>query len=413
MPEPIQYYDKTMKQYFPKPIQSQLMSKKTKAIFSRLLHRLSDGWKSWTTFQETLAHTPIEHLSHSDFAKGGEYMFIPEAIRMSIEESPVYQKMCLITVNKREYKIALMYPVDVDTASARNRTNRFFKQAIEKIYMWFYLIAPYIVTGCSITTNIYIFFTDHTKQLASTKSEPLGELHVNTAFTTHCKPNTSVHIYREEEWFKVLMHETLHNTGIDFSAMDDSPANKIILQAFPIQSANGIRLYESYCELWAEMMNITCIAFLTARNKKSIPSMLEHIDAMLKNEMLYSIFQCVKILHHYNLTYGQLTNVNCSVSKKARMLYRENTYVLSYFIAKSILMSQPNHFIEWCMQNNPTIIGFNNTPENIAQYANLVVNESQNDQLLHYIGEFERRLPTIPETDPIVNTLRMTVHELK
>ena len=65
------------------------------------------------------------------------------------------------------------------------------------------------------------------------------------------------------------------------------------------------------------------------------------------------------------------------------------------------------------MQNNPTIIGFNNTPENIAQYANLVVNESQNDQLLHYIGEFERRLPTIPETDPIVNTLRMTVHELK
>jgi len=161
------------------------------------------------------------------------------------------------------------------------------------------------------------------------------------------------------------------------------------------------------------MMNITCIAFFTARDKKSIPSMLEHIDTMLKNEMLYSIFQCVKILHHYNLTYGQLTNVNCPVSKRARMLYRENTYVLSYFIAKSILMSQPNHFIEWCMQNNPTIIGFRNTPENIAQYANLVVNESQNDQLLHYIGEFERRLPTIPETDPIVKTLRMTVHELK
>jgi hypothetical protein len=95
------------------------------------------------------------------------------------------------------------------------------------------------------------------------------------------------------------------------------------------------------------------------------------------------------------------------------MLYSENTYVLSYFIAKSILMSQPNHIIEWCVKNNPTIIGFNNTPENIAQYANLVVNESQNDQLLHYIGEFERRLPTIPETDPIVKTLRMTVHELK
>ena len=409
----MQYYDKTMKQYFPKPIQSRLMSKKTKTVFSRLLHRLSNGWKSWTTFQETLADTPIEHLSRSDFAKGGEYMLISEAIRVGIEESPVYQKMYLITIEKREYKIALMYPVSVDTSSARNHANRFFKQSVEKIYMWLYLIAPYIASGCSNTTNICIFFTDHKKRMASTKSEPLGEIHVNTAFTTHCKPDTSVHIYRKEEWFKVFIHETFHNTGLDFSAMDDSPANKIILQTFPIQAANGIRLYESYCEIWAEMMNITCIAFLTSRDKKSIPSMLENIETMLKDEMLFSIFQCVKILNHYNLTYEQLTNLNSSASKKARMRYKEKTYVLSYFIAKSILMSQPNHFIEWCMKNNPNIIGFHNTPENIAQYANLVVNESQNHQLLHYIGEFERRLPTIPETDPIVNTLRMTVHELK
>ena len=408
MPELIQYYHKTMKQYFPKPIQSQLMSKKTKTVFSRLLRRLSDGWKSWTEYQETLAYSPIEHLSHSDFAKCGEYMLIPEAIRMGIEESPVYQKMYLITIEKREYKIALMYPVSVDTASAKNHANRFFKEAVEKIYMWLYLIAPYIAAGCSNTTNIHIFFTDHKKLLASTKSEPLGEMHVNTAFTTHCKPDTSVHIYRKEEWFKVFIHETFHNTGLDFSAMDDSQANKIILQAFPIQAANGIRLYESYCEIWAEMMNITCIAFLTARDKKSIHSMLEHIDIMLKDEMLFSIFQCVKILHHYNLTYGQITDVN---SKKARMRYKEKTYVLSYFIAKSILISQPNRFIEWCMQNNPNIVGFHNTPENIVRYANLVVSESQNDPLLHYIGEFELILPTIPETDPIVNTLRMTVHE--
>ena len=66
MPELIQYYHKTMKQYFPKPIQSQLMSKKTKTVFSRLLRRLSDGWKSWTEYQETLAYSPIEHLSHFD-----------------------------------------------------------------------------------------------------------------------------------------------------------------------------------------------------------------------------------------------------------------------------------------------------------------------------------------------------------
>ena len=301
-----------------------------------------------------------------------------------------------------------MYPVSVDTASAKNHANRFFKEAVEKIYMWLYLIAPYIAAGCSNTTNIHIFFTNHKKLLASTKSEPLGEIHVNTAFTTHCKPDTSVHIYRKEEWFKVFIHETFHNTGLDFSAMDDSQANKIILQAFPIQAANGIRLYESYCEIWAEMMNITCIAFLTARDKKSIHSMLEHIDIMLKDEMLFSIFQCVKILHHYNLTYGQITDVN---SKKARMRYKEKTYVLSYFIAKSILISQPNRFIEWCMQNNPNIVGFHNTPENIVRYANLVVSESQNDPLLHYIGEFELILPIIPETDPIVNTLRMTVHE--
>lgn len=403
----------SIKQYFPKPISKPWMSKNTKTLFNTLIGRLYTGTKSWKDIEEYITESEIEYLKYSEFIKNQAASHIPEEIRSIIVKQSVYQKVYLIHVEKREYKVALTYPITMNTTVSQKNVETYFTDSIKKIYLWLYLVAPYISIGCSESTNIYVFFTEHRKMIASTKRTPLGEIHVNTAFTTSCKKDTDIHIYRKEEWFKVFIHETFHNMGLDFSAMDDTVSNEIILANFPINAPQGIRLYESYCEIWAEMMNILFIVFdkTKEKDKTNHKQILENIDKMVRKEMVFSIFQCVKILKHYNMTYNQLTNVDCPISKKYRTQYKESSYILSYYIAKSILFSQPDKFFDWCKRSNPNIIGFLNTPDNISNYANFIVNESKNEIFMKYVQDFEKIIPQIPETDPILKTLRMTIYE--
>ena len=393
----------TIEQYFPKPISKSWMSKNTKDVFNTLISRLYTGFSIPI---KNYNNDNMVFLSHSEFINNPVCRFIPEEIHASIIKQPVYQKVFSINIEKREYKIALIYPIT--TPNSQKKVDLYFTDAIHKIYSWLYLISPYISNGCSNSTDIYIFFTEHKKLISSTKLKPLGEKHVNTAFTTSCKKNTDVHIYRKEEWFKVFIHESFHNMGLDFSAMDDTISNQIILNKFPINAPHGIRLYESYCEIWAEMINIIFIAFDKTRDKTNNTLILDKIDKMIRDEMVFSIFQCVKILKHYNMTYKQLIDIK---SKKSRSQYKENSYIFSYYIAKSILFSQPNKFIDWCKRSNPNIIGFLNTKDNIANYANFIVNESENEIFIKYVQDFEKIIPKIPKKDPILKTLRMAIHE--
>ena len=60
--------------------------------------------------------------------------------------------------------------------------------------------------------------TNLRKQLPSNMLDVLDVEHVNSAVTTSCTTSGSLVIYREEEWFKVLIHELFHVMGLDFSA---------------------------------------------------------------------------------------------------------------------------------------------------------------------------------------------------
>ena len=57
----------------------------------------------------------------------------------------------------------------------------------------------------------------------------IDQIHVNTGFTTTCPVDSEIVIFREEEWFKVFIHETFHNFALDFSDMNNSACHKIVL----------------------------------------------------------------------------------------------------------------------------------------------------------------------------------------
>jgi hypothetical protein len=261
--------------------------------------------------------------------------------------------------------------------------------------------------------SIFLYFTGHLKKLAKSKIEPLDTLHVNTALTTSCLPKTEIHIFRHEEWYKVFIHETFHNLGLDFSDMDNSDCNRRILEIFPIME-NDVRVYESYCETWAEILHVLILSFISTKDKSNGEFIIKKMQKMLKYEIMFSAFQCSKILNHYHMNYNHLVNVNCPISKNARKQYREHTHLLSYYIIKFILISQPSAFIEWCLSNNGSaskkILHFQQTPQNIVNYVELIKTNYLHPSVLRYLKITEEWFHNHTGTNNVESqTLRMTI----
>ncbi|NQV40696.1 MAG: hypothetical protein HQ505_09270, partial [Nitrosopumilus sp.] len=367
--------------------------------------------QSWTSSNKKWISSPIRTISSSDFTKPSDYHSIPITIRSYLEDGNKYQKQVRFKLKGKEYNIFLLKPVqDFNNANMR-KTESFFEQALMKMYMWLDIIHSYARVGCSDEMSVHIYFTDHKKSVSNGPNiVPLGEMHVNTAFTTSCMPSTNTIIYREEEWFKVFIHETFHNLGLDFSSFDMTETNKRVLDLYPISSPpGGVRLYESYCEMWAEMLHTLFFAFWKTREKTNEELILTKFEKMFKLEVQFSVFQCVKILDYYGLTYAELIKTNCEMSKKARKKYSEKSHILSYYVVKAALITQPNAFLEWCINNTRNGIAFIHTQEHINDYTRLVEHTYMNSLLLHYVQEIEKWFKKNKRKSMVCTNLRMTL----
>jgi hypothetical protein len=400
-----------MRDVYPKMPIGPLFSPRVRAFWGVLYARVFHSQQSWTTSTKRWNNVALLPSSSSDFAKHSDHASIPSEIRASLIQGHKYQKQVRLKLRGHTYNIFLFKPVQDLSIGTYNKTSTFFDQALMKIYMWLHVIQKYADPRCSDTMVIYIYFTPYKKGLSSVAAEPLSEIHVNTAFTTSCIPSTSVIIFREEEWFKVFMHETFHNLGLDFSQFDQTDTNRTILDMYPIPSPpRGVRLYESYCEMWAEMFNALFVSFWRTRDKTNQESVLDKFEKMLKMETQFSVFQCVKILDYYGLTYQKLTDTGCEMSKKARLKYREISHILSYYIVKAALISQPNAFMEWCLANTRNGISFIKTPETIHDYTQLVKELYLNPILIHYVQDAEKWWKENRGKSRVCTNLRMTLY---
>ena len=111
-------------------------------------------------------------------------------------------------------------------------------------------------------------------------------------FTTTCPKDSEIVIFRKEEWFKVLIHESFHNFALDFSDMNTYECTKDILSIFPVNSE--VNLYESYTEFWAEIMNALFCSFFNLKSKTNFDDFLSNFEFFINFERTYSFFQLVK-----------------------------------------------------------------------------------------------------------------------
>jgi len=180
---------------------------------------------------------------------------------------------------------------------------------------------------------------------------------------------------------------------------------------FPVST--DIRLYETYCETWAEIINVMFIVFQISKHE----NLIKDLEKFMDYERIFSLFQCAKILKHFGLSYKQLYERSDASHMARKMRYKEKTPVLSYYIIKSFLMYKVNHFLEWCVSNNEMSIRFSDQDINrsLDNYFLLIQELYDDKKFIDCIDSlcewFTKQEKNKRSTDTEFKTLRMSLFE--
>ena len=455
-------------------------------------------------------HTPsytLDNISSNemtrvmaDFEKTRESRLIPSSIWTNISNSEKIWRIVTAQLHGRTIHLYLILPKSVKhyrLFSSAKLAESFFDTCARRIMVWLDIVLPFSGKECALSLDCYLFFTDDIKTIPyDDKTSPgiprkslerrsgvltlpkksieqndgdggdggggtITPKHANTAFTYSCVSSSQIVLFRMEEWFKVFIHETFHCFGLDFSQMNMTESNKSMSKLFPkCQSDMDFRIYETYCETWAETINILFIAYLseyhlgnykTDRVKHtrkcsskrdmycsrqthtirrvsgeehandfadlSIPKrihtrILKRIDHMIQRERMFSMFQMTKVLHHYSITYADLCSTLEHLPK-----YTEETQVFAYYIVKPVLLYHLNEFIQWCVRHNGhnTMLVFKKTEGNIREYGDLIAKLYMLPDFIHSVNTTHTkysRLSNKPNST-IQDTLRMSLFEME
>lgn len=380
------------------------LSSQSKHLLSTIIKKIIQATQCWNSEKISIRYSRIS----SNFPRGHDYHYCPKVIREEIENMDKIGAYSSFSIDSRNIEISIIAPFH------KRYTKNYFLDCIKKIFIWLSVSSQYSNKKCSQKMNIYMYFTDLMKELPKQTGGVLTETNVNTAFTTSCKDVTELNLFREEEWFKVLIHETFHNMGLDFSEIDTTRSNQQILTLFPVDS--DVRLFETYCETWAEIINILFVSYFLNDENENIDKIIKNSEKMLENERIFSLFQSVKVLYYYGMTYEELYEKSTESQMVRKNQYKEKTNVLSYYILKSLLLFYSDDFICWCLQHNGETLNFNKDPNNIDEYCKLIKEHYKRTDYIKSLGNFEEWFSNIdPEKASErfeIQTLRMSLYEI-
>ena len=189
------------------------------------------------------------------------------------------------------------------------------------VFVWLKIASVYSTKKCARTLDLYIYLTPFKKKLPLDSWRVIDKEHVNSAVTTSCTKNGEILLFRQEEWFKVFIHETFHIFGLDFSDMISDRLGDKMRELFPIKS--DMLIHETYTEFWAEILNCSFYSYNLIENKKDTQEFMLYFDFCVEFERLFSTLQVIKILNFMGLSYNDLY-LKIDSAKMSRNLYKEN-----------------------------------------------------------------------------------------
>ena len=283
-----------------------------------------------------------------------------------------------------------------------------YTQYVRRMYIWLHICGNYAEKYCTETLKVFIYPTPFTKQLPTSPTTVIGPEHINTAFTMACAKNGQIIIFREEEWFKVFLHETFHSYGLDFATNDHASLKNVLRGIFPINS--DFDVYEAYTETWARIINCAFCSFnaLPDKNKSDQKTFLLNMNFCLEMERMFALYQCIKVLGFMGLRYKDLLGKN---NPYLRKLYKENTHVFAYYIMTAIFLNDSAGFMLWCKKNNTRLLKFKATPETFISFETYIKSVYECISLLEGIGSMSALNAKVNKTKnkALITTTRMSI----
>ena len=288
--------------------------------------------------------------------------FVSEDIKKEILENATYRVNYTFILCKRRISVNFICldPIRPDLLE--------IKKDMCNIYMWLYVASLYANEKCGKEQlTIFIYKSKMKRELPTSRLDILGGLHINGGMSDVCTSKSEIAIYRQEEWFKVLIHETFHNLGLDFSAMNINNQAQRLKRFYRIKT--DMLFFESYTEVWAEIVNVAIISFKKTNNFNDFEG---KFNELMYYERVFSLFQCVKVLNFMGLSLNDVVG-DCQTSLlKKQTLYKENTNVFCYYILKNFLIQHYDIFVLWCKDNNIELLSFKNTEKTVDEFVELI-----------------------------------------
>ena len=295
------------------------------------------------------------------------YNLIPETILK--KEIPKLDQHTNVTFHSHGREISIFYFHTPDNIPSP----LFIKRCIQVIHT----LSEFAPKHClQPPIHIYIYLTHAQKTLKHYQDFiPISEQHANTAFTTSCDPEIKqaqqtktpkeIILFRQEEVFKVLIHELFHTLGLDFS--NNQPQTQqtaqILREFLNINNLQDLRLFETYTETWACILNIICLSVWDTDQSK----IERQIQSRFQKEILFSLWQASNVIHYNQTSHAHLnkkclkpsscfisqnktqnktqTNKNKTQKKTPKREYKENTQVFCYFLLKAAVFQKIDTFI--------------------------------------------------------------------
>lgn len=316
-------------------------------------------------------------------------------------------------INQRDIRIFFIlfkYHCSEDSVS-------YYKMYARRVFIWLRMIS--LKSSCVESLDIYIYLTPFKKQLPENKSEVIGPINANTGYTYRCEKKNEIVIYRQEEWFKVLLHETMHAFGNDFDKEEDYNSAMDLRKIFSLPQDINIQMSETYAEIWARIMNVAFQTYF--KNPPSLESRTakqfkKNFEFYLNLESIFSLYQCIKILDFVGVNYEVLIDESENSKRMMRSFYRENTHVFAYYVLTSILLHNHGDFLSWCMKKNGHGLDIFRVKATQHEFVELIAACYKKNDLLQKIVEtekkvvrdFEKASSSISDNQ-LVTTLRMTI----
>ena len=346
------------------------LSGTSRLFLQKMLERFRTAYNRFRYTLLTKKTYPWENVERADL-----FTDIPKEIRDIIVSSPKITQSYEFVVGSRTVRVHMFLPLPFKTPTDRinKKTQQYFLHSVRLIWLWFHTVSENIQGNCGESLDIYLYLTQHYKR--KPQQGPIDVIHANTAYTRTCTKNGTIQIFREEEWFKVLIHETFHNLGLDFSGMSEVTTvyGKTIQEMFHVQT-DGL-LFETYCETWATIINTMFVTSLSngfPRTQHNINFIIEKMENILSLESKYSLFQSGKVIHHMGISYSDFIHPDTPESRAKLQKYQERTNVLCYYVLKSVFLYHLDTFLQWCWTHNHGSLNFTKTKSNLKSFYALI-----------------------------------------